>query len=83
MCTSSNHTHSVLFSDTSGGVGDPRFIGFGGIFFTWQGHCVLVLVKLTKYIDTNSHFDAHIRTTRIRKWSKTDGIAIKVKQDVG
>jgi len=69
--------------DTAGGGGDPHFIAFGGIYFTWQGHCDLVMVKSTKYIDGNSHFEVHIRTTRIRKWSKIDRIAIKVGQDVG
>jgi len=69
--------------DTAGGGGDPHFIGFGGIYFTWQGHCDLVLVKSKKYIPANTHFEVHIRTTRVRKWSKIDTIALKVGQDVG
>ena len=83
MCTSSSYTHSGLFLDTAGGGGDPHFVGFGGIYFTWQGHCDLVMVKSKNHIDGNSRFEVHIRTTRIRKWSKIDAIAIKVEQDVG
>jgi len=69
--------------DTAGGGGDPHFIGFGGVYFTWQGHCDLVLVKSKNHIGTNTAFEVHIRTTKIRKWSKIDAIAIKVGQDVG
>jgi len=69
--------------DTAGGGGDPHFIGFGGVYFTWQGHCDLVLVKSKKHIDTNIPFEVHIRTTKVRKWSKIDVIAVKVGQDVG
>jgi len=70
-------------SDTAGGGGDPHFIGFGGIYFTWQGHCDLVLVKATNQADVDTDFEVHIRTTKVRKWSKIDAIAIKVGQDVG
>ena len=83
MYTSSSHTHSTHLLDTAGGGGDPHFIGFGGIYFTWQGHCDLVMVKSKKNTDSNNRFEVHIRTTRIRKWSKIDRIAIKVGQDVG
>ena len=41
------------------------------------------MVKAKNYIAGNSGFEVHIRTTRIRKWSKIDVIAIKVGQDVG
>merc|ERR1719491_553039 len=70
-------------TDTAGGGGDPHFIGFAGLYFTWQGHCDLVLVKSTTHVDVDTHFEVHIRTTRVRKWSKIDAIAIKIGQDVG
>ena len=82
-CTSSSNTHYAPLLDTAGGGGDPHFIGFGGIYFTWQGHCDLVMVKSKDYIYGNSRFEIQVRTTRIRKWSKIDVIAIKVGQDVG
>jgi len=65
-------------SDTAGGGGDPHFFGFGGIFFTWQGHCDVVLVKTPKLNDKVSNIEVHIRTRRVRKWSSIDAIAIQV-----
>ena len=70
------------FSDSAGGGGDPHFIGFGGIYFTYQGHCDLILVKSTKHMKPNTSFQVHIRLTRVRKWSKIDTIAVKVDRNV-
>ena len=41
------------------------------------------MVKSINHIDANVDFEVHIRTTRVRKWSKIDAIAVKVGQDVG
>lgn len=67
--------------DTAGGGGDPHFYGFGGTFFTWQGHCDVILVKTPKFSNTDSNLEAHIRTKKVRKWSAIDSIAMKVGQD--
>lgn len=69
--------------DTAGGGGDPHFFGFGGLFFTWQGHCDVILVKTPKVSNTETGVDIHIRTRRVRKWSAIDTLAFKVGHDVG
>lgn len=66
----------------AGGGGDPHFFAFGDIFYTFQGHCDLVLVKTPKFRNGNK-LEVHIRTTKVRKWSKISAIAIKVGADLG
>lgn len=72
----------AVVSGTAGGGGDPHFYGFGGIFFTWQGHCDLILLKSPKCNNGKSELDIHIRTQRIRKWSTINAIAIKSGENV-
>jgi len=78
----------LVYSDDSwglsaGGGGDPHFYGFSGKFFTWQGHCDVVLVKIPKVGIEDDNVEVHIRTKRVRQWSSIDGIALKVGTDVG
>lgn len=72
----------AVVSGTAGGGGDPHFYGFGGIFFTWQGHCDLILLKSPKCNNDETELDIHIRTQRIRKWSTINAIAIKSGESV-
>ena len=80
---SKSHTCTFCFrlSDSAGGGGDPHFFGFGGTYFTWQGHCDLVLIKTPK-LSNGFNLEAHVRTKKVRKWSAIGAIAVKVGQDV-
>lgn len=73
---------NIVCSSNAGGGGDPHFLGFGGIDFTWQGHCDTVLMKTPNYSNTETAVEVHIRTRMVRKWSAIDAIAIKIGQDV-
>jgi len=78
----------AIFADddwysVAGGGGDPHFFGFGGKFFTWQGHCDVVLIKTPNLNNKDENLEVHIRTKRVRKWSKIKALAIKVGQDKG
>jgi len=72
----------AVVSGTAGGGGDPHFYGFGGVFFTWQGHCDLILLKSPKCKISKTELDIHIRTQRIRKWSTINAIAIRSGENV-
>lgn len=72
----------TLATDTAGGGGDPHFFGFGGMFFTWQGHCDIILTKTPKIANMENNVEVHIRTRKVRRWSCIDAIALKVGKDV-
>jgi len=57
--------------------------GFGGILFSWQGHCDIILVKSPKVSKTDKELVIYVRTRKVRQWSTIDSIAIRVGQDVG
>ena len=67
---------------SAGGGGDPHFHTFGGIYFSWQGICDLILMKTSQMTDTNSELLVHIRTKKVRKWSAISDIAIQIDKDV-
>ena len=72
-----------IFLDVAGGGGDPHFFGFGGTFFTWQAHCDAILLKSPKECEDDTNLEVHIRTTKVRKWSKIDAIAFAAGDDIG
>lgn len=76
-------TH-IRISDegTVGAGGDPHFVGFGGIHYSWQGVCDLILLKTPKTSSTSPEVSIHIRTSRVRKWSAIHDVAMKVGNDV-
>ena len=53
------------------------------IFFTWQGHCDVMLLKAPQEDKEDFKLEIHVRTSKIRKWSKIDAIAFKAGEDVG
>lgn len=67
-----------LYSNIAGGGGDPHFFGFGGVFFTWQGHCDSVLLKTPEDDGNENKIEIHARTKMVRKWSAIDAVAVKV-----
>jgi len=73
----------AVVSNTAGGGGDPHFYGFGGVYFTWQGHCDVVLVKSPRRNNDETEVEIHIRTQRVRKWSSIETIVIKAGKYLG
>lgn len=72
----------LFSSGRAGGGGDPHLYAFGGRFFSWQGHCDVVLLKSPKTKNGDTMVEMHIRTRRVRSWSAIDSIAIKSGENV-
>jgi len=71
----------VRISSASCG-GDPHFSGFGGYFFSWQGHCDVILSSSPKAGLNKEDVMVHVRTTRRRKWSIIEAVAVSAGDDV-
>ena len=83
--------HCFHTTAIAGGGGDPHFSAFGGIFFTWQGHCDAILARIPGQTDNNNDDDddtteagleIHVRTRRVRNWSSIDVVAVKAGRHV-
>lgn len=74
----------IRISDESsvGAGGDPHFMGFGGIHYSWQGVCDLILLKTPKLSPTNPEISIHIRTGKVRNWSAIHDVAMKVDNNI-
>lgn len=76
-------TEIVASTGTASGGGDPHFLGFGGVAFTWQGTCDSILTMTSSIRDIERNMHVHIRTKKVRKWSAIDLIAFKIGNEVG
>jgi len=66
----------------AGGGGDPHFSAFGGISFSWQGHCDSILAMIPGQKNAKSGLEIQIRTKKVRHWSTIDVVAVKVGRHV-
>ena len=57
--------------------------GFGDVYFTWQGHCDIILTMAPKQSDTHPDVHIHARTRRTRQWSAIESIAFKLGEQIG
>jgi len=76
-----SNTDSVA-GPIAGGGGDPHFNAFGNIFYTWQGSCDVILMKMPKWNSTDPEISVHIRTGKVRQWSAIHAVAVKIEKDV-
>jgi len=52
------------------------------MFFTWQGHCDIILLQTPRISEGETYLELHARTKKVRTWSTIETIAIKAGKDV-
>jgi len=85
FCTNSNCNLDSSYCPpppNAGGGGDPHFHAFGGIFFSWQGICDIILIKSPNMGGEELELSVHVRTRRVRSWSAVDVVAVQLGEDV-